>query len=132
MILLPLNSTKLHCFACLARTIELTSRTVRALSFAEQGEYHLVSLTLPCRLITAGRGRVGVSHSAVGRELGGWQKVPRAATHAGRNGSSMCSRQCVFQWRYLHGKGGAFALVGELRLCKLATCHTQRKLVGCM
>ena len=74
MILLPLNSTKLHCFACLARTIELTSRTVRALSFAEQGEYHLVSLTLPCRLITAGRGRVGVSHSAVGGELGGCGK----------------------------------------------------------
>jgi hypothetical protein len=47
-----LYSKKLHCFCCLERTTALTSRTVRAFSLEEYGEYHLVSLTLPWRLMS--------------------------------------------------------------------------------
>jgi len=52
MIFLSLYSRKLHCFCCLASTTALTSRTVRALSLEGIAEYHLVSRTLPCRLIS--------------------------------------------------------------------------------
>tara|TARA_B110001452_G_scaffold263024_1_gene263882 strand:+ start:510 stop:698 length:189 start_codon:yes stop_codon:yes gene_type:complete len=53
MTFLSLYSKKLHCFCCLESTTALTSRTVRAFSLEEYGLYHLVSLTLPWRLINS-------------------------------------------------------------------------------
>ena len=53
MIFLSLYSRKLHCFCCLLSTAALTSRTARDFSFAEYGEYHFVSRTLPCRLMSS-------------------------------------------------------------------------------
>ena len=53
MIFLSLYSRKLHCFCCRESTTLLTSRTARALSLVEYGLYHLVSRTLPCRLMSS-------------------------------------------------------------------------------
>ena len=53
MIFLSLYSRKLHCFCCRESTALLTSRTARAFSLVEYGLYHLVSRTLPCRLMSS-------------------------------------------------------------------------------
>ena len=52
-IFFSFHSMKLHIFGGLLSTMDVTSRMMRDLSFCEYGEYHFVSLTLPCRLINS-------------------------------------------------------------------------------